>query len=40
MEKIKGFKEEKLAIFDDLHEVMYMSINPYETIESLKDCGR
>jgi hypothetical protein len=39
MEKINN-KEEWLAIFDDLHEVMYMSINPYETIESLKDCGR
>jgi hypothetical protein len=38
--KNQGFKEEQLAIFDDLNEVMYISISPYETIESLKDCGR
>jgi hypothetical protein len=37
--KIKD-TEEWLAIFDDPHEVMYISINPYETVESLKDCGR
>ncbi len=29
-----------LAIFDDLHEVTYISINPYENIESFKDHGR
>lgn len=30
MEKIKD-KEVQFAIFDDLHELMYMSIDPYET---------
>jgi hypothetical protein len=38
--KNQGFKEEQLGIYNDLHEVMYIFINPYETIESLKDCGR
>lgn len=33
-------KKMQLAIFYGLHEVMYMSINPYESIESFKDCGR
>jgi len=39
LEKIKD-KEMQLAILDGLHKVMYMSINPYENIESFKDCGR
>jgi hypothetical protein len=39
MEKIKD-KKMRLAILDGLHEVMYMSINPYESIESFKDCGK
>jgi hypothetical protein len=39
MEKIKD-KKIWLVIFDDLHEVTYMSINPYENIESFKDHGR
>jgi hypothetical protein len=30
----------KLVIFDRLHMVMFMSINPYETIESFKSRGR
>jgi hypothetical protein len=37
--KIKD-KQVRLTIFDDLHEVMYMSIKPYESIESFKDCGK
>ncbi len=39
MEEIKD-KEMRLAILDGLHKVMYMSINPYENIESFKDSGR
>jgi len=39
MEKIKD-KKMWHAIFDHLHEVTYMSINPYENIESFKDHGR
>ncbi len=39
MEKIKD-KEVWLTILDGLHKVMYMSINPYESIESFKDHGR
>jgi hypothetical protein len=39
MKKIKD-KEVWLAIFDDLHEVSYISINPYGNIESFKDYGR
>jgi hypothetical protein len=39
IEKIKD-KKVRLAIFDGFHKVMYMSINPYENIESFKDCGR
>jgi len=33
-------KQMRPTIFDDLHEVMYMSIKPYEGIESFKDCGK
>jgi hypothetical protein len=36
MEKIND-KKMWLVTFDDLHEVTYMSINPYENIESFKD---
>jgi Na+/glutamate symporter len=39
MEKIKDV-EVKRAIFDCLHMVMFMSINPNETIQSFKACGR
>ncbi len=39
MEKIKD-EEMWLAILDGLHEYMYMSINPYESIETFKDHGR
>ncbi len=28
------------GIFQDLHDVMYMSINHGETIDDFKECGR
>jgi hypothetical protein len=39
---VKKIKDKKMwfTIFDDLHKVMYMSIIPYENIESFKECGR
>jgi hypothetical protein len=39
MEKIKDLKVRR-AIFDHLHMVMFMSINPNETIDDFKACGR
>jgi hypothetical protein len=39
MEKIND-SEIKCAIFDRLHMVMFMSINPNETIDDFKACGR
>ncbi len=39
MEKIKDL-EVKHAILDYLHVVMFMSINPNETIDDFKACGR
>jgi hypothetical protein len=39
MEKIKD-KELRLAILDDLHIVMYMLIEPSESIETFMTCGR
>jgi len=38
MEKIKDPKM-KCVVFDRLHMVMFMSINPDETIESFKSRG-
>jgi hypothetical protein len=38
-EKIKDV-EVQGGIFQDLHDVMYMSINHGETIDDLKECGR
>jgi hypothetical protein len=39
MEKIKG-SNVRHAIFDYLHTMMFMSINPDETINDFKACGR
>jgi len=39
MEKIKD-SEVKRAILDHLHMVMFMSINPDETIDDFKACGK
>ncbi len=39
MEKIKDL-EVMCAVFDWLHMVMFMSINPYETIDDFKARGR
>jgi hypothetical protein len=39
MEKIKDL-EVKRAILDHLHMVMFMSINPNETIDDFKACGK
>jgi hypothetical protein len=39
MEKIKDL-EVKRATLEYLHMVMFMSINPYETIDDFKACGR
>jgi len=39
MEKIKDSKV-KCAILDCLHILMFMSINPNETIDDFKACGR
>jgi len=39
MEKIKDL-EVRHAIFDHLHMVMFMFINPYETIDDFKACGK
>jgi hypothetical protein len=38
MEKIKDFKV-KCAILHQLHMMMFMSINPNETIDNFKACG-
>ncbi len=39
MEKIKD-NEVRHAIVDDLHTVMYMPIEPSESIEAFMTCGR
>ncbi len=39
MEKIKDSKV-KHVVIDHLHMVMFMSINPNETIDDFKACGR
>jgi hypothetical protein len=39
MEKIKDLKV-RHVVLDHLHMVMFMSINPNETIESFKACGK
>jgi hypothetical protein len=39
MEKIKDSKM-KCVVFDCFHMVMFMSINPDETIEPFKSCAR
>jgi hypothetical protein len=39
MEKIKDL-EVKCVVLDHLHMVMFMSINPSETIDDFKACGR
>jgi hypothetical protein len=39
IEKIKD-SEVKHAVFDRFHMVMFMSINPNETIDDFKACGR
>jgi hypothetical protein len=39
MKKIKDL-EARHVVFDHLHMVMFMSINPNETIESFKACGK
>jgi hypothetical protein len=39
MEKIKD-NEMRRAILDDLHTVMYMPIEPSESIEAFMTCGR
>jgi hypothetical protein len=39
MEKIKD-NEMRCAILDDLHTVMYMPIEPSESIEAFMTCGR
>jgi hypothetical protein len=39
MGKIKDL-EVRRVILDHLHMVMFMSINPYETIDDFKACGR
>ncbi len=39
MEKIKDSKV-RCVVVDCLHMVMFMSINPYETINDFKACGR
>jgi hypothetical protein len=39
IEKIKDSKV-KHAILDHLHMVMFMSINPNETIDDFKACGK
>jgi hypothetical protein len=39
MEKIKD-SEVKHVVLDHLHMVMFMSINPYETIDDFKAHGR
>jgi hypothetical protein len=39
MEKIKN-NEMRCAILDDLHTVMYMPIEPSESIEAFMICGR
>jgi hypothetical protein len=39
MEKINDIKVQNI-IFDDLHMVIYMTINPSKTIVSFKGCGR
>jgi hypothetical protein len=39
MEKIKN-NEVRCAILDDLHTVMYMPIEPNESIETFMTCGR
>jgi hypothetical protein len=39
MENIKDSKI-KCVVFDYLHIVMFMSINPNETIDDFKSCGR
>jgi hypothetical protein len=38
-EKIKNV-EMRGGILEDLHDVMYMSINHGETIDDFKECGR
>jgi hypothetical protein len=39
MEKINDTRVQH-TIFNDLHMVIYMSINPSETIDSFEGCGR
>jgi hypothetical protein len=39
MEKIKDLKV-RCVVLDCLHTMMLMSINPNETIKSLKACGK
>jgi hypothetical protein len=39
MEKIKDL-EVKCDVFDCLHMVMFMSINPNESIDDFKACGK
>jgi hypothetical protein len=39
MEKIKD-NEVRRVILDDLHTVMYMPIEPSESIEAFMTCGR
>jgi hypothetical protein len=39
MEKIKDSKV-NCVVFDCLHMVMFMSINPNETIDDFKACGK
>jgi len=39
MEKIKD-SEVRCVILDCLHMVMFMSINPNETIDDFKECGK
>jgi hypothetical protein len=39
MEKIKD-NEMRCVILDDLHTVMYMPIEPIESIETFMTCGR
>jgi hypothetical protein len=39
MEKIENIRV-CCVIFDDLHRVMYTSINPNETNKCLKGCGK
>ncbi len=39
MEKIKDSKVRRV-VFDHLHMVMFMSINPYQTIDDFKARGK